>query len=56
MISHSYPQINVYDLIGKCDTYPQVYPQLNVTDIFKMWFEWSKVEQSGDWNIFMKGS
>jgi hypothetical protein len=29
-------------------SYAQVYPQINVTDIFMMYYLWRKVERSGE--------
>jgi hypothetical protein len=36
-------------------SYPQVYPHLNLTvDIF-IFYEWRKVEGSGEWSTFKRG-
>jgi len=43
MISDSYPHVK--------HSYPQVYPQIDLTDIFKIWFGWREVEDSGELSI-----
>jgi hypothetical protein len=42
-------------LIAKYQSYPQVYPQKNLTDIFYIWFGWFKVEESGGLSTYIDG-
>ena len=37
------------------DSYPQVYPQVDLTDIFNIWFGWREVEDSGLLSTFIDG-
>lgn len=51
MISQSYPHVNTHKNVS----YPQVYPQVDLTDIFKIWFGWREVEDSGELSTFIDG-
>ena len=37
------------------NSYPQVYPQIDLTDIFNIWFGWREVEDSGLLSTFIDG-
>jgi hypothetical protein len=37
------------------DSYPQVYPQINLTDNIILLILWRKMEESGEWSTFFRG-
>ncbi len=51
MISDGYPHVNRLKNVS----YPQVYPQINLTDIFNIWFWWRKREGNGLLSDFIRG-